>query len=100
MRLHRTPLDAHLRVRGRTVWYETAEEMQKARDGYLLRYNAERPHQGRGMNGRTPLQASIDGDRHHAPTPRRLKPTSPRGAATVRSTQKLYKLTTLLTTDA
>ena len=60
-RLHRTLLDEHLRVQGRTVWYETVEEMQKALDGYLVRYNAERPHQGRGMNGRTPLQAFIDG---------------------------------------
>lgn len=59
-RLHRTLLDEHLRVQGRTVWYETVEEMQKALDGYLVRYNAERPHQGR-MNGRTPLQAFIDG---------------------------------------
>ena len=28
--------------------------MQTDRDAYLLRYNTERPHQGRGMNGRAP----------------------------------------------
>ena len=60
-RLDRTLLDEHLRVQGRTVWYETVEEMQQALDGYLVRYNAERPHQGRGMNGRTPLQAFVEG---------------------------------------
>jgi hypothetical protein len=35
--------------------------MQTALDAWLLRYNRERPHQGRGMNGRTPLQAFLDG---------------------------------------
>ena len=60
-RLHRTLLDEHLRVQGRTVGYETVEEMQKAIDGYLVRYNTERPHQGRGMNGRTRLQTFIEG---------------------------------------
>ena len=60
-RLHRTLLDEHLRVQGRTVWHETVAEMQAALDAFLLRYNRERPHQGRGMNGRTPLQAFLDG---------------------------------------
>ena len=60
-RLHRTLLDEHLRVQGRTVWHETVAEMQTALDAFLLRYNRERPHQGRGMNGRTPLQAFLDG---------------------------------------
>ena len=60
-RLHRTLLDEHLRVQGRTVWHETVAEMQAALDAWLLRYNRERPHQGRGMNGRTPLQAFLDG---------------------------------------
>jgi hypothetical protein len=35
--------------------------MQKALDEYLKTYNHERPHQGRGMNGRTPAKAFIDG---------------------------------------
>ena len=60
-RLHRTLLDEHLRVQGRTVWHETVAEMQVALDAFLLHYSRERPHQGRGMNGRTPLQAFIEG---------------------------------------
>jgi transposase InsO family protein len=60
-RLHRTLLDEHLRVQGRTVWHETVEEMQSALDAYLLGYNQDRPHQGRGMSGRTPLQAFKEG---------------------------------------
>jgi len=60
-RLHRTLLDEHFRVEGRKTWFETVEEMQAALDTYLLHYNTKRPHQGRGMNGRTPLQAFKDG---------------------------------------
>ncbi len=47
-------------MQGRTVWHETVAEMQTALDAWLLRYNRERPHQGCGMNGRTPLQAFLD----------------------------------------
>jgi len=35
--------------------------MQEDLFTYLHHYNNERPHQGRGMNGRTPYQAFIDG---------------------------------------
>ena len=35
--------------------------MQKDLDEYLVAYNIKRPHQGRGMNGRTPLKAFMDG---------------------------------------
>jgi hypothetical protein len=35
--------------------------MQAALDDYFIGYNTRRPHQGRGMNGRTPLQALRDG---------------------------------------
>lgn len=38
-RLHRTMLDKHFRVEGRTMWFETVEEMQAALDAYLLAYN-------------------------------------------------------------
>ncbi len=31
--------------------------MQKDLDAYLVQYNEKRPHQGRNMNGLTPLQA-------------------------------------------
>jgi len=60
-RLHRTLLDEHFRIEGRRTWFETVEEMQAALDVYLESYNAKRPHQGRGMNGRTPLTAFVEG---------------------------------------
>lgn len=60
-RLHRTLLDEHFRIKGREKWYESVEEMQKDLDEYLRRYNHERSHQGRGMEGRTPHQVFLDG---------------------------------------
>ena len=50
-RFHDTLLDEHLRIRGRTTWYETPEEIQKDLDGYLETYDTRRPHCGRGMEG-------------------------------------------------
>jgi transposase InsO family protein len=60
-RLHRTLLDEHFRIMGRSKWYESVDEMQKDLEAYLKQYNHERSHQGRNMNGRTPYQAFIDG---------------------------------------
>jgi transposase InsO family protein len=60
-RFHRTLLDEHLRVTGRTKWYETVKEMQTDLDEFLVRYNTQRPHQGVNMNGRTPYQAFVEG---------------------------------------
>lgn len=60
-RLHRTLLDEHFRVEGRRTWFETIDQMQTVLDAYLAEYNAKRPHQGRGMNGRTPAKAFTDG---------------------------------------
>jgi len=54
-RLHKTLLDEFFRIAGRTKWYESVEEMQKDLDTYLIHYNTKRPHQGRMMEGRTPL---------------------------------------------
>jgi transposase InsO family protein len=62
-RLHRTLLDEHFRVEGRRTWFETIAEMQTVLDAYLVQYNTKRPHQGRGMNGRTPSKAFTDGIR-------------------------------------
>lgn len=62
-RLHRTLLDEHFRVEGRRTWFETIAEMQAVLDAYLVEYNTKRPHQGRGMNGRTPYKAFVDGIR-------------------------------------
>lgn len=55
-RLHRTLLDEHFRIAGRTTWYESVEQMQGDLEKYLHHYNHERPHQGRMMEGRTPAQ--------------------------------------------
>lgn len=55
-RFHRTLLDEHLRIMGRTKWYEGVEEMQQDLDGFLDTYNRKRPHRGRGMGGKTPYQ--------------------------------------------
>lgn len=60
-RLHRTFLDEHFRVAGRTKFYESVQEMQNDFDVYLEYYNNERTHQGRNMNGRTPAQAFVEG---------------------------------------
>ena len=60
-RLHRTLLDEHFRVMGRTKFYEGIDEMQADLDAFLVTYNTRRPHQGRAMNGRTPAKAFIDG---------------------------------------
>lgn len=60
-RLHRTLLDEHFRVEGRKTWFETIEEMQVVLDAYLIGYNTKRPHQGRGMAGRTPVKAFVQG---------------------------------------
>lgn len=53
-RMHRTLLDEHFRIKGRTKFYESVDEMQKDLDEYLMEYNTKRAHQGRNMNGRTP----------------------------------------------
>lgn len=60
-RFHRTVLDEHFRVEGRRTWFETIDEMQMVLDEWLVAYNTKRPHQGRNMGGRTPLQAFKDG---------------------------------------
>ncbi len=60
-RLHRTFIDEHFRISGRTKFYESVQEMQNDFDKYLEHYNTERSHQGRTMNGRTQYQAFIEG---------------------------------------
>jgi transposase InsO family protein len=60
-RLHRTLLDEHFRVAGRSKWYDSVDDMQKDLEVYLKKYNQKRTHQGRNMKGRTPYQAFIDG---------------------------------------
>jgi transposase InsO family protein len=76
-RFHRTLLDEHFRVVGRKKWYETVEEMQKDLDAYLEIYNTKRPHQGIGMNGRTPATVFRKG----LPGPMTLEPGKEKKAA-------------------
>jgi hypothetical protein len=51
----------HVIVEGRRTWFETIEEMQAVLDTHMEGYNQRRPHQGRGMNGRTPAVALVEG---------------------------------------
>jgi transposase InsO family protein len=60
-RLHRTLLDEHFRIKGRTKFYESLEEMQADLEEYLRHYNHEPPHQGRLREGRTPWRAFQEG---------------------------------------
>lgn len=60
-RLNRTLLDEHFRVMGRKKWYEAVDEMQVDLDIYMQHYNFKRPHQGRGMDGKTPYQVFKNG---------------------------------------
>ena len=60
-RLHWTLLDEHFRVEGRCTWFETVDEMQTVLDDYMVGENQRRPHQGRGMSGRTPDTAFVEG---------------------------------------
>ena len=60
-RFHRTLLEEHLRIQGRTKFYGTLEEIQKDLEDYLVRYNSQGPHQGLNMKGGTPTQAFREG---------------------------------------
>jgi transposase InsO family protein len=60
-RMHRTLLDEHFRIMGRTKFYESIDEMQIDLDEFLAFYNTRRPHQGRNMNGRTPIEVFESG---------------------------------------
>jgi transposase InsO family protein len=53
-RLHHTLLNEHFRIKGRTTWYESVEQMQTDLDSYQEHYNTQLPHQGRMMEGQTP----------------------------------------------
>ena len=57
-RFNGTVLEELFRVLGRTKFYESIQEMQNDLDAYVVTYNTQKPHQGRGMNGRTPADVS------------------------------------------
>jgi transposase InsO family protein len=86
--LHRTLPDEPFRVEGRRTWFETIEEMQVVLNPYMEGYNRRRPHQRRGMNGRTPATAFIEGllnpqqqrEEKSAKTRSRLAPSAHRGS--------------------
>lgn len=80
-RLHRTLLDEHFRIMGRTKFYESIDEMQADLETYLIVYNTERPHQGRNMNGRTPAAVFLEGLPGTTITNRKPKETKPKKAA-------------------
>ena len=56
-RMNRTLLDECFRIKGRTTWYISPEEIQRDLDQYLSFYNLKRSHQGYRLKGRTPAQA-------------------------------------------
>ena len=60
--------------------FETIDEMQVALDEYLATYKRKRPHQGRGMSGRTTWHAFRGGLPNDANTTT-IKPEEERGAA-------------------
>lgn len=62
------------RLKGREKFYESVAEMQTDLDAYLLIYNTKRPHQGRGMNGTTLLQAFLKGLKLRPKTERKEEP--------------------------
>lgn len=64
-RLHRTLIDAHFRIVGRTRFYETIDKIQIELDDYLEVCNQEWAQQGRNMSGRTPYKAFIEGIIHN-----------------------------------
>ncbi len=56
-RMNRTLLDECFRIKGRSILYNTPEEIQCNLDEYLPYYNLKRSHQGYRLKGRTPAQA-------------------------------------------
>jgi hypothetical protein len=75
-----TLLDEHLRVAGRTKFYENLDQMQADLDTWLADYNAKRPRQGRLMEGRTPEKAFDDGRPKPAEQPAEANGAKPKNA--------------------
>ena len=60
-RFHKTILGEFYQVAFRKKIYCSLEELQADLDDWLVKYNEERPHQGKRCQGRTPLQTLLDG---------------------------------------
>ncbi len=60
-RFHQTILNEFYRVTFRKKIYADMESLQTDLDGYMVKYNNERTHQGKRCKGKTPMQTFIDG---------------------------------------
>ena len=55
-RIHKTILDEFYSIAFRKRTYLTLDELQQDLDDWLVRYNTQRPHQGKRCQGRTPME--------------------------------------------
>ncbi len=62
-RLNRTILDEFLRVQGGQRTWVTLDDIQRDLDNFLYHYNFQRLHQGYRLNGKTPAEALLSGNR-------------------------------------
>jgi transposase InsO family protein len=60
-RFHQTILQDFFRVEFRKRLYTDVAALQRDLDGYLERYNTERPHQGKRCDGKTPMETFQQG---------------------------------------
>ena len=58
-RFNGTALEEFFRVALHETCYDTVDALQQELDTWLRHYNTQRPHQGRGMKGRTPAEIFI-----------------------------------------
>jgi transposase InsO family protein len=56
-RFHKTILDEFYSIAVRKKIYLTLDELQQDFDEWLVRYNTQRPHQGKRCQGKTPMEA-------------------------------------------
>ena len=59
-RFHKTMLNEFYRVTFRKKIYRTLEKLQTDLDGWMEECNQQRPYQGRGCYGKTPIQTFMD----------------------------------------
>jgi transposase InsO family protein len=60
-RFHQTCLNEFYKITFRKKIYTTLDELQDDLDAFVEHYNAERTHQGKRCQGRTPMQTFLDG---------------------------------------
>jgi transposase InsO family protein len=59
-RLQKTILDEFYHIAFRKKIYRTVEELQLDLDAWLLKYNKERPNQGKRCEGKTPMETFLE----------------------------------------